>query len=56
MTSEHSEEYLLHQAREFHNYAKENITRELPNTAAVANLCISLEYLLDYLEKRCATP
>jgi hypothetical protein len=47
-----SDEYLVHQARQFHRYAKENLTTGAPPGAAIANLAISVEYLIELEEKR----
>jgi hypothetical protein len=47
-----SDDYLVHQARQFHKYAQENLTGAEPTGAAVTYLAISVEYLIELEEKR----
>jgi hypothetical protein len=42
--------YLVHQARQFHTTARENLGSPF---AAVANLAIAVEYLIELEENRC---
>jgi hypothetical protein len=46
-----SDEYLLHQAREFHTIAVNRLTPGLV-LVAVVNLCAAVEYLIELEEKR----
>jgi|HubBroStandDraft_3_1064219.scaffolds.fasta_scaffold177060_2 hypothetical protein len=46
-----SEEYLIHQAREFHNRATKDIEFSR-SRSVISNLAVSLEYLIELEEKR----